>query len=75
VTDTIGWRDQGLRTSPRRFGIGILGAARVRSSANLIVSSRIFVRPRGLFYAAIPSQFISRFGAHIAGVRQNADFL
>jgi hypothetical protein len=38
------------------FGIkGILGAARIRSSANLIVASRIFNQEsRGLFYAAEP---------------------
>ncbi|HEX9500159.1 MAG TPA: hypothetical protein VGA10_00760, partial [Thermoanaerobaculia bacterium] len=60
------------------FGIkGLLGAARIRSSQNLIVSSRIFNQGlQGLFYAAIPSQFgIGRFeSATLQGVRQNGDY-
>src|SRR5262249_16851338 len=60
------------------FGIkGILGAARIHASGNLIVSSRIFNQSeQGLFYAAVPSQFGIGKGetAMLQGVRQNSNY-
>jgi hypothetical protein len=67
------------------FGIkGLLGAARIRSSADLIVSSRIYnvsdgqtqASSQGLFYAAIPSRFGIAKGeaSNLQGVRQDNDY-
>jgi Chaperone of endosialidase/Collagen triple helix repeat (20 copies) len=67
------------------FGItGVLGAARVRASKPVLVSSRIYNQSdgqtlagsEGLFYSAIPSDFAIAAGqtATLQGVMQDADF-
>src|SRR5947207_2353724 len=67
------------------FGLtNILGAARVRASSPVLVSSRIYNQndgqtiagSQGLFYSAIPSDFAIGAGqsAAMQGVRQDADF-
>lgn len=67
------------------FGIkGVLGALRVRSSADVVVSARIYnqsdgqtaAASDGVFYAAVPSRFGIARGesAMLQGVRQTSDF-
>jgi hypothetical protein len=67
------------------FGIkGVLGAARIRSSSELIVSSRIYnqfdgqteASSTGLYLAAVPARFGIARGetATLQGVRQTADY-
>jgi hypothetical protein len=67
------------------FGIkGVLGALRIRSSADVVVSARIYNQSEGqtaaasdgVFYAAVPSRFGIARGenAMLQGIRQTTDF-